>query len=326
MMHVNHPNQPATLTGLAIGDALGMPFETLHFTSSVLGSWDGDFMSGVSNEILSGLQPGQWTDDTKMAKALALSLVEAGGTYSPALAAAFYSDWYHSGDLRGIGGATRQAMDNILKGHHWLSSGVLGAEGNGTAMRIAPLGLFLRNQVPALVKAARLDACITHDSLEAQEGSVAVAAGVAYLANKMTKDELLGPVAYHLEGLDDKGQGTRVEAGLYRVHKFLIHHRDLNPKDVLKEILDIGTGARVAETVATAYLCFLTTDSFKDAVELAIRAGGDTDTRAAITGALAGTYYGTEQVEPYLEHLEEAELLQHLDHLLYLEAPNAPQE
>jgi ADP-ribosylglycohydrolase len=80
------------------------------------------------------------------------------------------------------------------------------------------------------------------------------------------------------------------------------------------------------QTVPAAFLCFSSTESFKDAVEMAVRAGGDTDTVAAITGALAGTYYGKEQTEPYLAQLEEAELLQHLDHLLWLEGPEIPED
>jgi ADP-ribosylglycohydrolase len=58
--------QPATLTGLAVGDALGMPFETNHFSSRRLNQWDGSFQASDFHK----LDPGQWTDDTQMATAL----------------------------------------------------------------------------------------------------------------------------------------------------------------------------------------------------------------------------------------------------------------
>ncbi len=81
---------PRTLTGLAIGDALGMPFEMKEHTDPVLESWDGKFHPCPdSHPFCKDLKAGQWTDDTKMARALAMSLKERL-TYDPADAAAEY--------------------------------------------------------------------------------------------------------------------------------------------------------------------------------------------------------------------------------------------
>src|SRR5690349_7550464 len=102
-------SEPATLTGLAIGDSLGMPFETHHFSSAALGDWDGAFQSGATNSVQPERKPGQWTDDTKMAIALAESLVQCS-IYDPVDVSAKYVEWYKSGDLRGIGKTTREAM------------------------------------------------------------------------------------------------------------------------------------------------------------------------------------------------------------------------
>jgi ADP-ribosylglycohydrolase len=78
-------------------------------------------------------------------------------------------------------------------------------------------------------------------------------------------------------------------------------------------LVSLGTSKRAAQTAATAVYSFLHTSSFREAVELAVRAAGNTDTRAAIAGALAGTYCGYAQVFPYLGELEDASHLLDLD-------------
>ena len=320
--------QPATLTGLAIGDALGMPFETHHFSSEALLDWDGTFQSGATNTLQPNLKPGQWTDDTKMASALAASLA-ASGTYDPVGAAQNYMEWYDSGDHRGMGKATREALERILKGYHWLDSGV-DSQGNGTAMRVAPLGLFYYNSPGTAAIAARIDARITHSSEESVEGAVVVAVATALLVGGAqpnldagANDNFIRRVMYYTTYESD------IISKLVDVQDIL-HGLPTEPRDRLKEtlkaLLEMGTGAHVVQTVPAALLCFLATSNFADAVEIAVRAGGDTDTTAAITGALAGTFYGMEQVQPYVNELEEAATILRLDKELYemASAPGTP--
>jgi len=318
------PGEPRPLTGLAIGDALGMPFETHSFMSEALQKWDGSFLSGETNILQPEREPGEWTDDTKMALGLAESLVETS-TYDPVVASSKYVEWYQSGDLRGIGNATREAMDRLIRGHHWNQSGVLHAQGNGSAMRAAPLGFFFRKSLITVGDMVRIDARITHRDTEAEEGAVAVALAVALLAEKtVEKHELIKPILNLLHNNPESSTVTMIETKLIELQNFL--GEALEVKEVLKRLIDSGTGAHVVETVPAAFLCFMSTESFKDAVELAVRAGGDCDTTAAITGAMAGAYYGEEQIQPYLEQLEQASYLTHLDHLMYLSAPNIPED
>jgi ADP-ribosylglycohydrolase len=316
-------HEPATLTGLAIGDALGMPFETHAFHSRDLISWNGSFQSGAVNEMQSHLEPGQWTDDTMMALGLAQSLIECD-TYSPAVASMKYVEWYYSGDHRGMGKATMAALERIIKGFHWVNSGMLGAEGNGSAMRAAPLGLFYRHSPATAGLMAAIDANITHRSEEARCGSAAVAVAVALLSTgRFDKSELFPRTLYHL------GLETKLASKLRDAHSFydsLPSDKAERVKASFKQVLEMGTAAHVVQTVPAAFLCFLVTDTFADAVDMAVRAGGDTDTTAAITGALAGTYYGTEQVTPYLDELEAAQRLQLCDKLLRLASPHIPSE
>lgn len=300
----------ATLTGLAVGDALGKAFETKPAKDPALLAWRGWFEPSEYHK----LGANQWTDDTMMAKLLGESLFETR-TYCPGDVSKRYEAWYNSGDFRGMGKSTKTALARLAKGSAWTQSGVANAQGNGTAMRAAPIGLMFRNNAQAAMDMARIDAQITHKSLEAEEGSMAIALAVAMLAQgSASKDTVMPKV---LNWIDGKSQTTaRIRQAMAFSHRPL-PRQDLQLTGLVKAISEMGTSAHVIQTVPAAFLCFSLTDNFKDAVESAVRAGGDTDTTAAIVGALAGTWYGIEQVAPYLADLEEAQTLRDLEQNLY---------
>lgn len=306
---------PATLTGLAIGDALGMPFEMDHFTSERLMGWNGDYWPCAENHpFLNGLAAGQWTDDTKMARALSESLAE-DRTFNPGDIARRYLAWFNSGDLRGIGSTTSKALTNLKQQKPWTNTGVIGSEGNGTAMRIAPLGLFYRNWPTAVAKMARLDATITHDSDAAREGSVAVAVAIALMVGKQY------PKAKLIPALLDILQPGQIELRL-RGTKAKVNRASQSIEAAYSVLTEMGAGGHVVETVPAAFLAFLATNTFADAVKIAIMAGGDTDTTAAITGALAGSFYGIDGIDGYYKkHLEDFDQLHGLERELYGRSP-----
>lgn len=302
----------ATLTGLAVGDSLGMPFEMSACHSPELLGWKGGFLDGKSSPFTKDLKAGQWTDDTKMAKALAESLwLEE--TYSPATAARKYLSWFRSNDLRGIDTTTHQALSRLAAGLPWTQSGVPGAEGNGSAMRAAPIGILFRYNVQAAAEMASVDARITHKSVEAEAGSMAVAVGVtALLQGAATPDTICHKV---LEWVPDN---TQVKFRLMAAQAKVREGR--SERELAEVIAELGAGAHVIQTVPAAFLAFASTTNFRDAVRAAILCGGDTDTTAAITGALAGTYYGIEQVAAYVDQIEGAEELRALEQNLYTAA------
>lgn len=309
-MNISSGPRFATLTGLAVGDALGKAFETKPAKDPKLLAWRGWYEPSTYHK----LEAGQWTDDTMMSKILAESLWEMK-TYCPGDASKRYEAWYNSGDYRGMGKSTTTALSRLSKGLPWTQSGVIDAQGNGTAMRAAPLGLMFRHNAQAAMEMASVDARITHKSQEAEEGSMAVALAVAMMVQgSATKDTVLPKVIDWLPGK------TQVTARLRQAKAF--SHRPLPPADLqmskaAKAVSDMGTSAHVIQTVPAAFLCFSITNNFKDAVETAIRAGGDTDTTAAIVGALAGTWYGIKEVARYLEPLEAAEELRALEQNLF---------
>ncbi len=268
------------LLGLAIGDALGMPFE--GYPSWVVGPVL-DQIQGFHESSHRGLSAGQWTDDTQMTLCLARSLVRLGQA-EPEDIAREYLGWFQSGDVRGIGATTLSAMTRLEGGAAWHESGTEGeyAAGNGAAMRAAPLGLLYHDDLEGLRKACGVDAEITHKNAEAVAGSRAVAFLVARLVTGAVPGKEL------LEETIQFVAGSRVGDNLKRSLEFL--GRQVDPLEASEAL---GVGAYVVETVAWSAFCFFhAPDDFPRAVMAAVRAGGDTDTAGAITGALSGTRVG----------------------------------
>ncbi len=289
----------ATLVGCAIGDALGNPFEMKPAISPLLTEWDGQFKAGGT--FWKG-NAGQYTDDTLMSMALSASLVEHQG-FNPEDVASKYLAWMESGNTRGIGGTTASALTRLKFGASYLESGLTHndgkpASGNGTAMRASPIGLVYRHDLAKLMEVAIKDAAITHNSLEPKVGSVAVAMGVALLANRVTEPkDLLDDVVGVLVDSEVK---NRILLGIDHLQK---------GTDPAQALAEIGTHGYVPATVGAAFYCIGATDNFKDAVVMAIKGGGDTDTTAAIVGAMAGTWYGLEGIPEEYKSVENFELL-----------------
>lgn len=292
-------HDPSPLVGLAVGDALGMPFETAEPTDERLLAWDGSYQASEYHK----LRPGQWTDDTMMSLCLAESLCDRQG-YDPVDVAAAYLRWYASGDFRGMGHATREALGRLASGASWETSGVQGAEGNGTAMRVGVLGAFYRRMPDSAAEFAKIDAAITHVSDEAQVGSTVIARAVALLASGLKKELLVQAL------IRATPAGSKIRNGLAAVRVMEMDHE--NAEDVLGERLP--TKAHVVQTVPAAIAAFVLTEDYISCVHAAIRAGGDTDTTAAIAGGLAGAHYGLAAIpEELRSKLESYERLRRVE-------------
>ncbi len=295
----------ATLVGCGIGDALGNFCEMKSANDPLIKEWDGLFKAGGT--FWKG-EAGQWTDDSKMTICLATSLIECQG-FDPDHVASMYLDWYLSGDTRGIGNTTAGAINNLKDGATWQNSGLVKgydgrpAAGNGTAMRASPIGLWYRKDIYKLIEVAMNDASITHNSFEPKIGSVAVALAVAHLANESVDN---------LEVLYEVGSVLPATSEVRKKIELAIGCIEQNV-DNFEALAQIGSSGYVPETVGAAFYCLGATDNFKDAVVLAIKCGGDTDTTAAIVGAMAGSFYGLEGIPAeYKDNVENFDLLQAL--------------
>jgi ADP-ribosyl-[dinitrogen reductase] hydrolase len=333
---------PATLLGLAIGDALGQPFEFNSAENIIKSGWQGGFEEGVFGfGGMWNLKPGQFTDDTKMGLAIAESLIESDGFDENHLAQK-YIEWVESKDLRGIGIQTEKAIHNMMRGIPPLECGkkhvgrpkpsfkMVGKKeedeglhgrgdycGCGTVMRCAPIGLYFADDMYAetRIKAAKKDAVMTHDHPDAKDSSVfmvEMVGGLHYGCNPMKFCKILAAE-------DDLWEYDHIPTLVKEAIDLAS-----DPNTTFADGIKLGTRGTAHETLASAVFCFLKFNSFKEAVTASVLIGGDTDSRAAITGALAGTYYGLEGIpKEFVEKIEDSKRLQQLDQKLS-EGPSWP--
>jgi ADP-ribosylglycohydrolase len=235
----------------------------------------------------------RWTDDTQMAASLVAVLESAGCVDQDRLAAAFanaYEPW------RGYGAGMHRLLGALRDGGDWrqLAPALYrsGSCGNGAAMRVAPLGAFLVDEVAEkVVEQAQLAAEVTHCHPEGLAGSVAVALAAWLSArsrgDRPNCDELFDALARHL---DDPSE---VRDGVVRA-------AELSPDSALElAVKQLGNGSRVLcqDSVPLAlWIAFSHIDDFRSGIETAVRAGGDTDTIAAMVGGILAARLGLEGV------------------------------
>lgn len=259
------------LVGLAVGDALGGPAENipnhpytgppLPVTEMVGGGW-------------LNLKPGQVTDDTEMALCIARSLAKHQ-RFDPEDIAARFAEWYTDSPI-GAGTATRASLQEITEGKPWHKSSLNKKSrtslGNGTIMRCAPLALFFYNSQPALNEASYDQALITHRQPECLYTPI--------FLNNIIRNLL--------EGTDKQTAYKKaLTATDYPSH---LHKRYTTPSHQL------SNAGKVLETLESAFFFFQDTNTFEKALITTINFGGDTDTHAAICGALAGAHYGESSI------------------------------
>lgn len=311
----------AALHGLAIGDALGMPTQLLSpgAIAERFGAIDGFRAAEEDHPIAPGISAGSITDDTEQALLLARLLVERDGEIPAREWADRLAAWEDGMRARGsldlLGPSTRAAITAIREGADPAVAGRAGTT-NGAAMRITPLGIA--HPLHDLVRFvdAVADACRpTHDTGVAIAGAAAVAAAVSAGLDGAGHVEATEVAVAAAELGEQRGHwvaGASV-AGRIRWAVTL----DAN---ALSEL--VGTSLASQESVPAAFgrLALADGDGWQ-ACLAAAAAGGDTDTIAAMAGAMAGatgSIWPDEAVrtvvhvnEPHLNDLDQlvAELL-----------------
>ncbi|HED24552.1 MAG TPA: hypothetical protein ENN91_05445 [Firmicutes bacterium] len=284
------------LLGLATGDALGAPFEGawLSDTGQV---WD----SATESSSL------HYTDDTHMAIGIAESLIACGSFDGHHMADIFIKNFDRE-SWRGYGAGPPRIFQKIKAGSSWDEAAADiypgGSYGNGSAMRVAPIGLFYHNDYNRLASAARGQSIITHTHPWGQEGAVLQALAVALAVNNespLSPERIL--VRLQEQAADD----------LYR-RKLKDAENLLETANTAEIVSVLGNGIEAFNAVPTAICCALRhPDSYADAVVEAVSLGGDADTIACMAGAIAGAGLGFEAIpEEWLAKLENRNYLDSL--------------
>jgi poly(ADP-ribose) glycohydrolase ARH3 len=272
--------------GLAVGDALGAARE-----GSPPGpfQWDGEV-------------PIHYTDDTEMTVGLIEALIEDPALDQDGLARRFvanYTSW------RGYGPGTRLALSLVRKGRPWREAARGrfgdGSLGNGAAMRAAPVGPLCPQDPARLRDLAERQAEVTHLHPLGKEGAVVVAyaAAAAYRDSVPPGEALLEELAAFTK-LDEYRRKFRAAIELLR-----------RPHDPRRVIQELGNRVEAVESAPTAiYLFARYPADYNAAVASAIELGGDTDTIAAMAGALVGARVGKSSLPAMaLERLEDVHWL-----------------
>jgi ADP-ribosylglycohydrolase len=280
------------LYGLAVGDALGVPVEFQPRGSFHITDMQG---YGTHNQ-----PPGTWSDDTSLTLCLADALSRG---FAPDDIARNFIKWRDEGAFTAhgtvfdIGISTAKAINRLKAGIAPEKAGCAGVteNGNGSLMRIAPLVFYLidRPEVERF-KITRTVSSITHAHAWSVAACYIYLEYLRKLLGGMDKD-----VAYAELCRDFQDGSPYLEGGT--LDKFArILRKDIR---ALPES-EIKSGGFVIDTLEAAFWCFLTTDTYRTAVLKAVNLGEDTDTTAAVTGALAGLSYGLDAIpSEWLENL-----------------------
>jgi poly(ADP-ribose) glycohydrolase ARH3 len=160
-----------------------------------------------------------------------------------------------------------------------------GSLGNGAAMRVAPVGLLFHRDHATLLEQARLSALPTHTHPVGIEAAQIFAAAIALVLTRPFEPAAFWSTLRALAATDDLAYALRIAS-------------KLSPDDTLGTL---GNRLEAHRSVPTAIACFARhPDSYAEAICHAISLGGDTDTLAAMAGALSGAYLGASALPQHL--------------------------
>lgn len=259
--------------GTAIGDALGGPRQ---------------FCERDEMPLLTDMKPiynfkmpsGCWSDDTSMMLCLAESLTKTG--YGPQVLSDQlnnYLKWFKegyntpTGKAFDIGGTTKRAM------MAYSATGKIIADtsdemfqGNGSLMRLAPIGMMFWDDEERAAKEGMLSSQTTHTNTVCLQACGLLASAIALAIQGKSKDRILESfcnehVCKELES---------ISSGKYQS----------------KTRNQIESHGWVVATLEAALWCFHKTESFEDGLILAVNLGHDADTVGSVYGSLAGAFYG----------------------------------
>lgn len=248
------------MLGAIIGDIVGSRFEFNNHRSKQFDLFTTDCFA---------------TDDSIMTLAVAKAIMETDKAFTPG---SHRCDRVSSSDYHNLlADMTVRYMQEIGRPYpncgyggmfaRWMFSDhpkPYNSFGNGAAMRISPAGFAARTEAEA-ISLARTITAVTHNHAEGIKGAEATVVAILMARQGYLKSEI-----------------RRKITNEYYPISFTIDQ--IRPTFKFNETCQ--------ETVPQAIACFFESESFEDAIRTAISLGGDSDTIAAITGAIAEAYYG----------------------------------
>lgn len=293
------------LSGVAIGDAFGMPCEmwSQRRIRRVYGYIDRLHPGNPENEISAGLLAGEVTDDTIFTLIISQLLIENKNGIDPETFVERIRQWANSDSKSKnvLGPSTKRALQEIEAGRPMEYAGRMG-ESNGASMRILPVGIAAdyRN-LPELVEKVRNLCLPTHNTNQAISGACAVAAAVSYAIRCGESLTQMLDVAVEAAALGGEQGFDLCGPNIGRRIRIAqeIAQCGMDEESFLREVYDVvGTGLPTVQTVPAVFAVVLYANADPTAcAKLAANLGGDTDTIGAISCGIAGAYSGVERFD-----------------------------
>ncbi len=296
------------LLGLATGDALGAPLEFL--SPEVAKSRFGHLTEMVGNSTWA---PGEWTDDTAMALAIARGILKTPA--DPCLETGrLWVRW--ESNAKDVGSTIRAAVSGFKRDDDWVMASRQTpqaregkAAGNGSLMRTLPTALGYPLGEEMLRQSARLSA-MTHWDAQAEVCCGIYNFWISYLLAEMPAAQAWELALKHARHLPYFGFETPGPSPL--------------PSDFWKRLADApalsydklqptGYAGYVVECLEAAVWCVLNCESYEDAMVHAVNLAGEADTIAAVAGGAAGALWGEEAIpQRWLDQLFERQLIENI--------------
>jgi ADP-ribosylglycohydrolase len=304
MQNRNHFRE--ALLGVAVGDALGVPYEFLSRDKMKKKP-----ATGMSDGGTWGQVTGTWSDDSSLTFCLAESLTHGFNLNDIAERFIRWKNegyWTASGKGFDIGNTTKIAIQRLESGIKPEDSGEtdINSNGNGSLMRILPLVFYLQDKtIKERFEITSQVSGITH------KHNISVIACFYYL-------EFARMV---IEGKDKTDIYNELKTILPAfLDSMQIPHSDLAVFDrLLKANIfsldesEIKSKGYVLDTLEASIWCLLNSNDYPTAVLKAVNLGGDTDTTAAVTGGLAALCFGIDPVfESWLNELQKVSEIEEL--------------
>jgi len=276
------------LVGLACGDYLGAPVEFSFSRADVIDFFDSERLRPINILDDNNVRhvAGYYTDDTCMAMCLAESLIEKGFDTKDQFVK--YKEWLFEGKNTpvkgdasiGVGNHTfnmltqldENNLPDILK-HREMHGG------NGALMKCAPIAMMYCNELTKLKNKTILSTIITHNSEDAVWSCIVQNAFIYYAFNRLDKERFVATFLNDFQDCPEKIKSI-----------------------VACDYLGMPVGARLENSGYTLHslkivlYAFFRFNSFEEIVTESVYMAGDADTQGAIAGALAGAYYGYDNI------------------------------
>ena len=287
----SEPQLRAALLGLAVGDALGVPVEFQSRAARRLDPVVAMRAHGTHHQ-----PAGTWSDDASLTFCLAQALADG---FTIGRAAKYSRRWYYEnlwtphGSVFDIGITTREALSRLQADDDLILAGGTDeySNGNGALMRILPLAFYQQDAPLAeRFQLIRDVSAITHGHIRSAVACLLYLEMARHLRAGLPPAE-----AYAQMRQQAPAQLYELNIPAHEADKF---ERILSGRLPDVAVAAIDSGGYVMHTLEAALWCLLRHETYAETVLAAVNLGDDTDTTGAVTGGLAGLYYGEAAIPP----------------------------